>query len=30
MTLFNETLNGKESKNISVKRNIQPGINACL
>ena len=29
MTLFNETLNGKENKNISVKRNIQPGINAA-
>ena len=29
MTLFNETLNGKENKNISVKRNIQSGINAA-
>lgn len=29
MTLFNETLNGKENKSISVKRNIQPGFSAA-
>ena len=28
MTLFNETLNGKENKNI-LKKNIQPGINVA-